>query len=65
MATIRQYLAARRIDELHLALSPVLLGRGEALFAGLDLPALGYACTEVVPGESATHMRLRRIGAAG
>lgn len=65
VATIRQYLAARRIDELHLALSPVLLGRGEALFAGLDLPALGYACTEVVPGESATHMRLRRFGAAG
>ena len=59
-ATVRQYLQARLIDELHLAVSPVLLGRGEALFAGLDLPALGYACTEVVPGERATHVMLGR-----
>ena len=41
-ATIRQYLAARLIDEMHFAISPVLLGGGEPLFAGLDLPALGY-----------------------
>ena len=46
--------------ELHLAISPVLLGQGEALFAGLDLPALGYTCTEVVPGERATHVLLGR-----
>lgn len=59
-ATVRQYLQARLIDELHLAVSPVLLGRGEALFAGLDLPALGYACTQVVPGERATHVMLGR-----
>ncbi|MGN6094209.1 MAG: dihydrofolate reductase family protein, partial [Luteibacter jiangsuensis] len=41
-STVRQYLQARAIDALHIAISPVLLGQGEALFAGLDLPALGY-----------------------
>ncbi len=59
-ATIREYLEARLLDELHLALAPVLLGRGEALFAGLDLPALGYGVAEVVPGEGATHVILSR-----
>ena len=59
-ATVRQYLQACLIDELHLAVSPVLLGQGEALFAGLDLPALGYACTQVIPGERATHVLLQR-----
>ncbi|TXH02537.1 MAG: dihydrofolate reductase [Nevskiaceae bacterium] len=59
-ATVRQYLQAGLIDELHLALSPVLLGRGEPLWQGLDLHALGYACTEVIPGERATHLILRR-----
>ncbi|MGH7154447.1 MAG: dihydrofolate reductase family protein, partial [Acetobacteraceae bacterium] len=44
VATIRQYLQARLIDEMHLAMSPVFLGTGEALFAGLDLRSLGYAC---------------------
>ena len=47
-------------DELHLALRPVLLGRGENLFAGLDLPALGYECVESKSGERATHMILRK-----
>ena len=65
-ATVRQYLQARLIDELHLAVSPVLLGQGEALFTGLDLPALGYACTHVIPGERATHVLLQRaLAAAG
>jgi dihydrofolate reductase len=59
-ATIRQYLQARLLDELHLALSPVLLGQGEALFAGLDLKALGYDVAEQAFGERATHFRLAR-----
>ena len=59
-ATVRQYLQAKLIDELHLAVSPVLFGRGENLYAGLDLPALGYECVESVAGERATHLTLRR-----
>ncbi len=60
VSTVRQYLQARLVDELHLALGPVLLGRGEALFQGLDLDRLGYECERVVAGERATHMFLRR-----
>jgi dihydrofolate reductase len=60
VATVREYLKAGLIDELHLAVRPVLLGQGEALFAGLDLPALGYSCERQVAGERATHMFLRR-----
>ena len=56
VATVRQYLEARLIDHMHIAIAPVVLGRGEALFAGLDLPALGYAITEHVPSEHATHV---------
>jgi dihydrofolate reductase len=60
VATLRQYLWAGLIDELHLALSPVLMGMGEHLFRDLDLHALGYTCAEVVRGERATHLLLRR-----
>ena len=60
VATVRQYLQAGLIDEMHLAISPVLLGRGEALFAGIDLPALGYRVTEVEPMPLATHLVLAR-----
>jgi dihydrofolate reductase len=60
VATIRQYLLAGAIDTMHLALSPVVLGRGESLFAGLDLPNLGYRVTEVVPAQLATHVVLTR-----
>jgi dihydrofolate reductase len=60
VSTIRQYLLAGAIDELHLALSPVVLGRGESLFAGIDLPGLGYRVTEAVPAELATHLVLTR-----
>lgn len=60
VATVRQYLLAGAIDELHLALSPVFLGRGEALFEGIDLPSLGYRMTETVPTELATHLVLTR-----
>jgi dihydrofolate reductase len=55
VATIRQYLEARLIDEMHVAISPVLLGRGEHLFAGLDVPALGYECSKHVTTAQATH----------
>lgn len=56
VSTIRQYLHAGLIDELHLAMSPVFLGVGENLFAGLDLPALGYACAGRVSTPHATHL---------
>jgi dihydrofolate reductase len=57
-ATIRQYLLARLIDEMHIAISPILLGGGESLFAGLDLPGLGYEVTGHVPSAQATHVTL-------
>ncbi len=60
VATVRQYLQARLIDELHLAQRPVLLGRGENLFAGLNLRALGYEVADSMAGERATHLILRR-----
>jgi dihydrofolate reductase len=56
VSTIRQYLSARLIDEMHLAVAPVFLGKGENLFAGLHVPALGYACTERVSTPAATHL---------
>jgi dihydrofolate reductase len=60
VSTIRQYLRAGLIDELHLAIRPVLLGSGESLFNGIDLRALGYECERSVAGERATHVFLRR-----
>lgn len=60
VATVRQYLLAGLIDEAHLALSPVLLGQGEALFAGLDLPALGYGVVDSTATERATHVVIGR-----
>ena len=60
VSTVRQYLLAGAIDELHLALSPVVLGRGESLFAGIDLPGLGYRVSEAVPTVLATHLVLTR-----
>ncbi len=64
MATIRQYLRARLCDELHLAVSPVLLGSGESLLEGLDLPALGYRVAEQVPSPAAMHVVLRNASGA-
>jgi dihydrofolate reductase len=58
--TIRQYLQARLVDQMHLALSPVVLGSGEHLFSGIDLVALGYRVTERVPTEGALHVVLTR-----
>jgi dihydrofolate reductase len=60
VATVRQYLVAGLIDELHLAVRPVLLGSGENLFAGLDLRALGYESVKSVSGERAMHVFLRK-----
>ncbi len=60
VATVRAALQARMIDEMHVPVSPVLLGEGEALFAGLDLKALGYEQVEYVPTEKAAHYVLRR-----
>jgi dihydrofolate reductase len=59
-ATIRQYLSAGLIDELHVAISPVLLGSGEPLFSGIDLLKLGYRCVEHVQSPEATHVVLRK-----
>lgn len=59
-ATIRQYLRAGDIDEMHVAVSPVLLGAGEPFWQGLDLPALGYEVAESTAGERATHLRIMR-----
>ena len=60
VSTIQQYLRAGLINELHLAIRPVLLGRGEALFNGIDLPAMGYESVNHVAGDRATHVYLRR-----
>jgi dihydrofolate reductase len=60
VATIREYLNAGLIDEMHLVISPVLLGSGEHLLGGIDLTRLGFECTEHVPTASATHMILTR-----
>ena len=59
-ATIRQYLQAGLLDEMHVAVSPILLGSGEHLLAGLDLPALGYKCTACVPSAKAVHYIIAR-----
>jgi len=60
VSTVRQYVARRLVDELHLAVSPVMLGRGESLFEGLDWRSLGYRCTDRVATEKATHLVLQR-----
>jgi dihydrofolate reductase len=57
---IQQYLRQRLIDEMHIAISPILLGAGERLFEGVDLPALGYACVRQEASARATHLVLSR-----
>ena len=59
-STVRQYLQARLVDRLHLAVRPVLLGKGEPLFVGLDLRELGYKCTGSTPGERALHVVIEK-----
>lgn len=58
--TIRQYLKAGLIDEMHFAISPVLLGSGEHLLNNIDLPALGYECTDCVPTSEAMHIYISK-----
>ena len=61
IATVRQYLTAGHIDELHLALSPVFMGAGEHLFSGINWYELGYAPSRTVHGERATHIFIERV----
>jgi dihydrofolate reductase len=58
--TVRQFVLAGHVDEIHLAVAPVVFGQGEALFAGIDLRALGYRTVEHVPTERVTHIVLAR-----
>jgi dihydrofolate reductase len=60
VSTIRQYLEACLIDELHIAIAPTLLGSGEHLLYGIDLPELGYECSKYVPTAAAAHVVLTR-----
>ncbi len=60
VSTVRQYLQAGLVDELHFVISPVVLGRGEAMFAGIDLPALGFQVIEHDATEAATYVTLAR-----
>ena len=60
VATLRAYLQARLVDEMHLAIAPVALGSGEHLLSGIDLPALGYICAQHTPTSSATHVVFTR-----
>ncbi len=60
VSTVRQFLRAGLIDDLHLALRPILLGAGENLWNGIDMNALGYECFKHTAGERATHLFLRR-----
>lgn len=61
VSTLRQYLMAGLIDELHLAVSPVLLGEGENLFQGMNLSGMGFAVASVVAGENTTHVLIKKI----
>jgi dihydrofolate reductase len=60
VSTIQQYLRARLIDDMHLAIAPVFLGAGENLFAGLDLRALGYVCIDRIATPSAIHLIVQK-----
>jgi dihydrofolate reductase len=60
VSTIQQYLRAGLLDEMHVAIAPVLLGSGEHLFGGLDLPGLGYECSEHITSGKATHAVIKK-----
>lgn len=60
VSTVRQYLQAGLVDELHFVISPIVLGRGEAMFTGIDLPSLGFKVTEHVASEHGMHVVLSK-----
>jgi len=60
VGTIRQYLTAGLIDEVHFAIAPILLGSGEHLLAGINASELGYQVAEHVPTAGATHVVLTK-----
>jgi dihydrofolate reductase len=60
VSTIRQFLEAQLIDEIHMAISPILLGSGESLFSGINMLSLGYKCTAHLPTENATHILIEK-----
>ena len=60
VSVIRQYLSAGHIDEMHLAVSPVLMGEGEHLFSGINLPQLGFITVKTIAGDHATHVVIRK-----
>ena len=60
VSTIREYLKSGLVDEIHLAVAPALLGTGEHLLSGIDLPKIGYRCVEYVPSAKATHVVLTK-----
>ena len=64
VSTVRQFLEARLIDELHIAIAPILLGSGEHLLGGIDLPTLGYTCAEHEATSAATHVVIKRTGSS-
>jgi dihydrofolate reductase len=60
VSVIRQYMTAGQIDEIHLAVTPTLMGEGEHLFSGMNLPQLGFVPVMRVPGENATHVLIEK-----
>ena len=62
VATIREYLNAGLVDEMHLAIAPIILGNGENLLSGMDLPKLGFEVADHVPSAGVTHVVLRKMG---
>jgi dihydrofolate reductase len=65
VSTIRHYLSAGQIDEIHFAVSPVLLGEGEHLFSGINLAHLGYTPVKTVSGQKATHVLISKASSSG
>lgn len=60
VATIQQYLRAGLVDEMHIAIAPILLGSGERLFADLNMLSLGYQCAEHAASSNATHLVIKK-----